>query len=571
MYFLLLMIAASIWSFFGFLASLTITVQENLMFAKWLYIGVSTAPVFYMLFVLEYTHTLPKLKPLHYVLLFFIPFLVIVAAFTNHSHHLLWESTIIFKSKLSGLTGYSTPGPVYWLIIAYSYVVILYALLILIKASRKFQRQYTKQVMIVFFSIIIPLAANVMYSLDQGIFKGVDLTPVTFSLAGFLFMNGMKSQGLFRVKPVARDFLFESMNDGVLFMDVEDQIIDFNMAASRILKVRSTSKNMSGFKNIFRNYPELRNICKADSEESSEFLLSKESQQYYDVRVHKLIDQWQNTIGKVILLHDITDHKKYQNIISRQNEELTRMNRQKDKMISIISHDLRSPFSSIIGLSELMKENYTDYSDEERITFLEQLISRSKITYDLLENLLHWSKSHVSEFENKSDDLNMEDQITGIVQIYSSMARDKGIHIKISKDTGPQPWIRTNAQLFSVVMRNLVTNAIKFTPAGGLIIIKYSYLQDHCMVSVADTGIGISAESQAKLFNPEDTFYTLGTNGEIGSGLGLILCKEFIAKMEGKIQIDSIPGKGTNISFTLPYRTLQQTNLEKSVLADCAT
>jgi len=549
-----MMIAGCIWSLFGFLASLENHLPDSIWFVKWLYLGSNAVPVFLLLFVLEYTHTLPRLKPIHYALFFIIPVLSDIAGFTNQFHHLMWRDISLFNTSFSKNTVSYAPGPFFFLMVSYNYLLVLYGLLVLVKSTRKTPRQYSTQLLIVFLAIFIPFLTNILFCIIEKGYKSADLTPLTFALGGFLFMIGMKNHGLLQIRPITRDHLFDSMKDGVLFLDTHDQIIDYNKSASVILKMRFRNDPLKNSRKIQKQHPLLYDICVSSVEEINDIMLSDESRKYYNIRAHKIYDIWGKTIGKVILLHDETEHVKAKQMIRDKNMELARLNRQKDKMLSILSHDLRSPFSSIIGIAEILKNNYYTFSEEDRLAFLDHFINRSKITLDLLENLLQWSKYQVANnIDCHSVDLNIEQQVAGILGIYQTMAKDKNISIVVEKDPRPQPKICINSQTFNIVLRNLLTNAIKFTPCGGRIHIRYVFEQKGCIVYVEDTGVGIPPEDMKRLFNTEDSFYTLGTDGESGSGLGLNLCKEFVEKMGGKLSLESIPDQGTKVCFSLPY------------------
>jgi signal transduction histidine kinase len=550
----MMMVAGCVWSFFGFLASLVTHIPDQIWLVKLLYLGSNSVPVFFMLYVLEYTHKLPRLKLLHYTLLFAIPALSDIAGFTNQVHHLMWTDISLFETSFSKTTASYAPGPLFFLMIAYNYMLIVYGLLVLLKSTRKTPHQYSTQSLIVFLSVFIPFLTNILFCIFEKGYKSMDMTPLTFSIGGFLFMIGMKKHGLLQISPITRDHLFDSMKDAVLFMDTNNQIIDYNKSASVILKMRFRKNPVKNYLNIQKQHPLLYDICVSAVEEVNDIMLYDDPPMYYHIRTHKIYDTWGNTIGKVILLHDVTDHVKAKQIIRDKNKELARLNRQKDKILSILSHDLRSPFASIIGIAELLMNNYYTFSEEDKRTFIVHFINRSKITLDMLENLLQWSKYQVNNNTNyDSVDLNIEQQVDGIMGIYASLAHDKNIFIEVEKDPHPQPKICINSQTFNIVLRNLLTNAIKFTPNGGRITIRYKYDQKSCTICVADTGVGIPPEDMKQLFDSEDAFYTMGTNGELGSGLGLNLCKEFVEKMGGRLSIDSIPDQGTTVTFFVPY------------------
>jgi signal transduction histidine kinase len=549
-----LMICITIWSFIYSL-SYTFTdprIQEK--FLKLVNFGATGAPVFYMLFVLQYSQKLPKLKPWHYILLFIIPCCTVVCALTNDYHHLSWVLTGTTTSLFAGTTVVFHFGIIPWIFIVYSYILLIFSLIMLIRSSYNFPVSNLSHVRIITISVTIPLIGNLLYLFFPHLIRGIDLTPITFSIAGIMLLTGIKRYGLLRIKPLGRNFLFESMNDGVLFLDVNNQIIDYNQSASRILKIHFNRNKISDSRQIGTYHPGLDELCVSGAPEYTYLTMSENPPAYYHAQIHKLKDNWSNIIGKIILLHEVTDIIKSRKIIDQQNADLSLLNEQKDKIISIISHDLRSPFASIINLAELMWKEYDNFSEADRRKFISQIIARTKNTYELLENLLQWSKSITNSIVFNTVPIDLAEQISETAKMYETQASDKHIGLRINPDKKTQPKILANEQLFSTVLRNLITNAIKFTPENGEIVITYEYLKEHCLISVSDNGVGIPKAQLKNLFCLNDNFYTIGTKGEAGSGLGLRLCSEFVEKMGGVIQVSSKVNKGTCISFTLPYK-----------------
>jgi signal transduction histidine kinase/ligand-binding sensor domain-containing protein len=231
-------------------------------------------------------------------------------------------------------------------------------------------------------------------------------------------------------------------------------------------------------------------------------------------------------------------------------EELQLINAQKDKFFSIIAHDLKSPFHGILGYAEILAEDYKNLSEEERITFINDIHNISKSTFRFLENLLEWSRIQTDriEFEPQVIDLNQE--IFEIFNILFAFAMQK--NISLHNDVEPGISVFADINMLSLILRNLLSNAIKFTDENGKINITSSVNGKYVEISVTDNGIGISPENQAKLFRIDTQYTTKGTKNEEGTGLGLLLCKEMIEINKGTIHVESKIGKGTSFIFTLP-------------------
>jgi len=246
---------------------------------------------------------------------------------------------------------------------------------------------------------------------------------------------------------------------------------------------------------------------------------------------------------------DITEHKKLLKALSESESNLRELNAQKDKFFSIIAHDLKNPFNAILGFSELLVEqinerNYTGI--DQYATVIKQSSQRA---FDLLINLLEWARAQTDTLVFDPESFNLKDLINENITILSSNANQKAI--TFNQDIPDEVFVFADKQMISVVLRNLISNAIKFTQKGGEINISVKKSEKEILISVIDNGIGIEPERIQNLFHINKSISTPGTNNEQGTGLGLILCKEFVEKHSGKIWAESKPGKGTVFYFTL--------------------
>lgn len=254
------------------------------------------------------------------------------------------------------------------------------------------------------------------------------------------------------------------------------------------------------------------------------------------------------SIGSQIAL--AIERKKAEEEINLKNEQLQAINAEKDKFFSIVAHDLRGPLSAFVGATQILTEEIQSMAIEEikHIT-LSMKASASNI-YSLLENLLEWSllKRCVLNFE--SEMLYLKKLVNECIDILSESARKKDIEISV--DIADEQQVFADKHMLETIFRNLVSNAIKFTPIGGKVRISMENDGENTiLVKVADSGIGMTAELKSKLFMISEKTSRNGTEGELSTGLGLLLCKEFIEKLGGKMWIESEVGKGSTFFFTL--------------------
>jgi len=252
----------------------------------------------------------------------------------------------------------------------------------------------------------------------------------------------------------------------------------------------------------------------------------------------------------------IANARKYQSI--KDNEEkqkyyalkLEESNFSKDKFFSIIAHDLRGPFGSIVGLLNIFNDNYDNYDDEERRTLLNKTYQTSQNTFRLLENLLHWASSQTGRIPFKPVNMDLHIISNMVIEVLREQAKNK--NIRLIQLINLNTMVFADEDMLTSIFRNLIANAIKFSFPGNDVIIKASTDNLFAYISVADTGVGIVEENLQKIFNISENIHTKGTAKEQGTGLGMILCKEFVEKQGGQIKVDSIVDKGTTINFTVP-------------------
>lgn len=269
-----------------------------------------------------------------------------------------------------------------------------------------------------------------------------------------------------------------------------------------------------------------------------------ENENAYDEKAMQLLTYIAEQVEQVI------ERKRSSDEIKKISDELRQLNQTKDKFFTIISHDLKNPFQSINSALKLMLSEDEALTEEERNNFLYGILNTSTKAYSLLENLLIWSRHQMGKMDFNPERIELFEEIIVTIELLKNSALLKNITLTNKIDRGI--YVIADRNMLNTVIRNLVTNAIKFTRENGSVEIESKINDDNVEVTVTDNGIGIPAESLSKLFRIDQSISTQGTKNETGTGLGLILCKEFVEKNRGKIHVESDPGIGTRIIFTLP-------------------
>ena len=245
--------------------------------------------------------------------------------------------------------------------------------------------------------------------------------------------------------------------------------------------------------------------------------------------------------------------------LEKSNTELERINFSKDKFFSILAHDLRNPFNSILGFSEILHKNYHEYKDEERILFINNIYEQNKRIYELLNNLLLWSQNQRNKIKYNPEILSIDDIINKNLGLINLRCKEKGIQIPLEITT--QINVYADDNMIDTVIRNLLSNAVKFTSEGGSIDVNILAENDFVKFSITDSGVGISKEKLKDMFQLNKTSSTAGTDNEKGTGLGLIICKEFIEANKGKIEVKSELEKGSEFTIYIPLPKPENQNM----------
>lgn len=323
------------------------------------------------------------------------------------------------------------------------------------------------------------------------------------------------------------------------------------LTVDKILTTSSYQYISGLMKRILMEYAEGLRDFKDSAELFDIEILRKDGTTFWaEVNASLMFDSEGNVVGFSGVTRDISDRKRIENALKASEKKLLELNATKDKFFSILAHDLKNPFNSILGFSNELVQNYNSYSDEERKQFVSTIQSSAQGAYQLLGNLLDWSTLQTGRLSVNKSNFFMYDLVKEVLYEVSGQVLAKEIVIENLVNTGIK--VHADRKMIATVMRNLLSNAIKFTQAGGLVSINSSISEDTATFSVQDSGSGIKPELLSKLFKIEEKLSTRGTAGEKGTGLGLILCKEFVEQNDGDIWVTSKWQEGSTFLFTVP-------------------
>lgn len=519
-----------------------------LVWIKLEYIGISFAPATWLWFCLQYVGFERWNKTKVFYSIFLIPILTFSLVLTNDWHHFHYAKTSLDLETASFPLLVIKAGPWYFVHVGYFYLALLLGNLLLFSRFKDKDTFFRKQTYLLISAGTIPWMINMTYMLGLGPFKHIDLTPFAFLFLYIIVGIALIKFRLFNIRPIARDKIFNALDKGVLVFDSQKQVIDYNPFMASILMY--PKKSLVGIKlnRLFEDKPIIEEAFDSQKNQKTEIELNHNGlQKKYGVNITPIFDSKGNFNGSIIMFDDITEEKEISERLSKQTEELKNLNSLKDKLFTIISHDLKGP---IFGIRELVKmTNEGLISQEEFFELMPEISKNMDSVSILLENLLAWTSAQMKgEFIQKKV-FDIGPLIDQQEALFKKFAKDKNIVLKTEKDGNLEVFADKN--MIDLIIRNLLSNAVKFCGRGDQILLSATEQLDTVSIQVIDTGMGIPEENLKKL-NLGESFTTRGKNKETGTGLGLILVKDYIIKNGGTLHIKSELNKGSVFSFNLP-------------------
>ncbi len=544
-----LMLAGAFYSF-GYSFEIASTTVEQIRY--WLrieYIGIPAIPTLWLIFAVQFTGNKKWLSPPLIALLAGISFTTFIIHYTNDMTHWYYRQVAIDHSGPFPVA-LLVKGPWYWVHIAYSNLAILIGNLLFIDMYLNSQLLYKKQAMVMLLGSLGPWLGHLIYVFHLSPFS-LDTSPVVMVVAGIIYSWGMFHYHILDLVPIAAESVFQSLEEGVIILDRKKRVINYNPAVT-------TLSNQFGpdsiGKLIHRDFNDLSRMLSPLINGKSDitiltFMLENELHTY-QVNVSQVVDKRGRSNGWILIFNDVTRLQKIEQALNESEKKYEALNATKDKFFRIISHDLKNPFQQLVGLTGILKHDMGNLDKDELTHIIHMIHQSAESGSKLLENLMIWANAQTEKIEFKHEMIRLSEIANQSIEFVKALADAKEITLETSIDNLLQ--IKSDENMLDLVLRNLITNAIKFTPRNGRVSITANRDDDHVSISVRDNGIGIPPEKIASLFTIDKIYSTEGTEKEKGTGLGLLLCKEFVEKNHGSIHVKSQPGKGSEFIVRLP-------------------
>lgn len=537
-YFSYLMVSIFIWTL-GYIIELYFSSLDEKLFGLGLQyiLGIPFVPVLWLIAAIQFTTLEKRPSRNERILLFIVPVLTVLLLMTSGVHNIYYSNFRIEKSDSFKILAKDF-GVWFYVNLIYDYLALFAGSFLLIISFKKSRQIFRSQIIVLFIAVLLPWIANAIYVLGMNSFMKLDITPIAFNLSVALMGWSIYRYHLFDVIPAARDVIFESMDHGLIVIDLMDRVVDLNPTAIRIFGMRALYGEP--FNNVLVEMNVDPNELRIEQTHSIEAVFEG---QVYELVISPVYDNKNLLAGKVLTFHDITQLKK-------NESDLKELNATKDKFFSIIAHDLRNPFFGIMGLSDILSDEEEEIPAQERIRITKEIKDLTKNTYHMLESLLDWSRSQTGKMECNPTEFDIGFTVMeNLSQLKNSAELKK---IELSSNVPLDLFVFADENMINTVIRNVISNAIKFTPQSGSIIISHVSSDGETVISVKDTGVGMDEKTIEQIFQLDRTTTSVGTAGEKGTGLGMTLCNEFIKRNKGKIWVTSKIGEGSTVSFSLP-------------------
>jgi len=553
------MLSGSLWSIANGFELASTDFNQIMFFISIEYFGIATIPNFWFLFCMYFSNRGDLFNKIwKKALLWTVPVITILLVLTNRYHHLHYaESRIYYDTGLPLLD--IVRGPWYKFFTLYFYTLMGIGLYNLIRMIRHADPLYKRQNYSIIIAALIPWIANSFYLMGFALLDHIDVTPYAFSATSLIIFFSIVRFRLFEIVPFAREKMLDLMEEGFLVVDEKLNIIDHNKGVYKFLDISKTERLIGKpISEVIEGSNEL--IALLNQQENGIVEVDKlinGQALYYEAEVLIHESNKSDTKLAIIKFQDLSEIQKQAHLSKQRSEELDKLNQLKNRVFSIIAHDLRAPLVSLTEIMKMIAENEID--EEEFKIIFPSLNKDINYTNNLLENLLFWSKSQMKGFGPKKEFFNLRNLILREITQQYQVAKTKSI--TISHDIHPKHAVYADMVMLQTVIRNIVSNAIKFCLPNGSIHLSSTLKNENFLVlSIADSGIGIAKENLEKIFAEVD-FTTRGTNNEKGTGLGMVICKEFLQKMGGEISVESELGKGTTFFLQIPLHEINTQSL----------
>lgn len=557
--FVILALALAEWAICNAFEAYTTDLASKYLFTQLSYIGIVLVPPAWIIFTLEYTNRQQWLTRRTFALLAIHPIAVLIIVATNPLHNLHWTSVTLDSS-----TGYPFAvferGILFWLHTAYAYVLLLIATILLMRTYWQLQGIYRHQITLLLVCQFAPWISNFFYVTGLSPLPDfMDLTPIAFSITGIAAGWSLLRYRLLDVMPIARDMVFDGIDDIVFVLDTKQRVVDMNRPGLALLK--QTNKTIIGrhVDDVFADQADILSEFAGVSRADTEIEVVLDNQRYwFNLKLSPLEAENGDPIGEVVMLQNITQLKTINRELEQARDEAIKAkaiaeehSRLKSEFLSTMSHELRTPLNAIEGFTSIMLSGMGVELSPKAEDMVQRVSANSKRLLDLINDFLDLSRIESGRLELIREPISPKELAGKWQNEVSVLAEEKDLDFVVTVDPELPETIIEDDDALSKITINLLSNAFKFTH-DGQVTLNMERDHDKWRIIVSDTGIGVPAHAREYIF---DEFRQVdGSSKRLygGTGLGLSLVQKLARVMGGNVVLKSELGAGSTFTVTLP-------------------
>ncbi|MBN1310903.1 MAG: PAS domain S-box protein [Anaerolineae bacterium] len=557
--FIMLMVGGAIWSLAYTLELAAVDLNTKILFTKVAYIGIATSPVGFFLFVAEYTGRENWLTPKYIISIFVIPVLTLILTWSNEYHGLMYQR--IWLDTSGPFPNFSSiRGIWFWGVhTSYSYMLMLLAVIFLTQSIYRTPQFYRGQATTLLIGVFAPWVGNAIHLSGISPFPNLDLTPFAFAVTGLAFAWSMFGYRLLDVIPTARDTVFESMDDAILVLDLQDRVVDMNSAGRAL--IGSGARSIIGMpltEVMFEQRTLLEQFLKVGQLRNEITFGIGDSSRTFELRLSPLYNRRDKQNGRLMVLRDITQRKQVERKLAEARDQALEALRLKSRILAVVSHDLRTPLGAILGYAEMLKEEMLGPLADAQREPVDRIVANTNQLTDLVSDLLDQAQLEAGKITIHVSQFTPSKLLNTIEAAMGPKAKEKDLKLSTEMEPNMPTMVRGDISRLNQVLTNLVNNALKFTEEGEIKVRIFGVGDTHWGIEVADTGPGISPKDQEHIFDPFWQVDFSETREHRGVGLGLSIVQQLVERLKGKISVESQLEAGTKFTIVLPLDPVKE-------------
>jgi len=541
-----------IWTGFYGLDFVYISTNLHRTFISLLYIGVAIANVGMVLVSIEFTNNQHLLTKRFWVLLLLQPLFTVAVCVLDPIFKTLTLDTYLINvgGRIQWIQETNIGGFIASYLLSFFWSV--FVALLLIRGIFQSKSTERNRYLLILVSFLFIWIAAALHKMGIRPLPGMNITGVMCTMQAIMIFFAIGYYRMFDLVPLVRSEIVDELDEAVVILDFNHRVVDWNSSAENLFCVKDKNVALLPHQAFFQHTPEL--ITKLDNLSIKKTITKwiwEIDSKYWEVTAKQIRDSNRKKIGMVLVFRDNTEQRNLEKQMANVNRELLVANGTKDRFLSIISHDLRGPLAGIKMLLKVLNEDMKKKEDA-LAGMTQSLLDATESVFSLLENLLEWSKLQRGQEEFRPNFYRLDSIVLECLDLFALSAKNKDIHFETKIPN--HAMVYCDDRMIITVIRNLISNALKFSHQNGKIEISVIDTGYHWMVSVKDFGVGMSKTTIDKLFKPGEVIKSVGTQGETGNGIGLLLCSEFVTVNGGTLTADSDGMSGSIFQFSLPKK-----------------